>query len=106
MGPKKGRKMRVIEIPTDIPSGFELGDKTAEFQRRRGERGQREREEAQRQQREEGGQEVENTLSREGIGQKWTQKVKERWTHLNLHFYLYEHLHKRLRSEGYCELCQ
>ena len=34
MGPKKGRRMRKIEIPTDTPTEFELGDRAADIQRR------------------------------------------------------------------------
>ena len=45
MGPKKGRKVRKIEIPTDTPTGSELGDTAADIQRRWEKREQRDREE-------------------------------------------------------------
>ena len=54
MGLKNAQKnVRKIEVPTDTPSGFELGDTAADTQRRREEREQREREETEKQQREE-----------------------------------------------------
>ena len=46
MGPKKGRRVRKIVVPTDSVPTFELGDTAAGIQRRRQERGVREREEA------------------------------------------------------------
>ena len=40
MGPKKGRRVRKIEIPTDTPTEFELGDKEGgEGGKRKGGRG-------------------------------------------------------------------
>ena len=45
MGPKKGRRVRKIGLPTDTPSKFELGDTAADKQggreggKRKGERG-------------------------------------------------------------------
>ena len=41
MGAKKGRIVRKIKFPTDIPAHFELGDSAADIQRRREEREQR-----------------------------------------------------------------
>ena len=35
MGPKKSRIVRKIEVPTDTPTEFELGDTVADIQRRR-----------------------------------------------------------------------
>ena len=49
MGPKKGRRVRKIEILIDSVPECELGDITADIQRRREEREAREREEAQQQ---------------------------------------------------------
>ena len=48
MDPKKGRRVRKIEVPTDTSTKFELGDTAAFIQRRREEREAREREEAKR----------------------------------------------------------
>ena len=45
MGAKKDRKVRKIEIPTDTPPEFELGDTVADIQWRREERVAKEREE-------------------------------------------------------------
>ena len=36
MCPKKGRRVRKIEIPTDTPTELKLGDTTANIHRRRG----------------------------------------------------------------------
>ena len=51
MGPKKGRRVRKIEVPTVTPTEFKLGDTAADIhRRRREEREVRERvEEAQKQ---------------------------------------------------------
>ena len=38
MGPKKGRRVRKIEAPTDSVSEFELGDTAADIEQRREER--------------------------------------------------------------------
>ena len=35
MGPKKGRRLRRIEVPTDSVPEFELGDTEADIQQRR-----------------------------------------------------------------------
>ena len=49
MGPYKGRRSRKIEISTDVPTEFELGDTATDIQRKGG-GGRREREdEAQKQ---------------------------------------------------------
>ena len=32
MGPKKGRRVRKINVPTDTPTEFELGDTAADIQ--------------------------------------------------------------------------
>ena len=49
-GPKKGRNVRKIEVPTDTPTGFGLGDTASDLQERREEREQSDREvEAQKQ---------------------------------------------------------
>ena len=45
MGPKKGRRVRKIEDPTDSVPEFELGDTVVDIQWRREEREAREREE-------------------------------------------------------------
>ena len=49
MGPKKGRRVRKIEVPTGSVPEFELGDTASNIQRSKQERGAREREEAQQQ---------------------------------------------------------
>ena len=50
MGPKKGRKVRKIEVPTDSVPEFELGDTAADIQQRRQEREATQTEETQQQQ--------------------------------------------------------
>ena len=45
MGPKKSRRVREIEVPTDSIPEFELGDTTTDIQCRREEGEAREREE-------------------------------------------------------------
>ena len=50
MGPKKGRRVRKIEVPTDSVPESELGDTAADIQRRRLEREARKREETQQEQ--------------------------------------------------------
>ena len=52
MGPKKGRRVRKIEVSTDTPTVFELGYMAAGIQGRREEREAREREEEAHKQRE------------------------------------------------------
>ena len=47
MGPKKGRRVRMIEISTDSVPEIELGDTVADIQWRRQDREARERGEAQ-----------------------------------------------------------
>ena len=46
MGPKKGRRVSKIEVPTDSVPEFELGDTAADIQWRREKREARKREEA------------------------------------------------------------
>ena len=46
MGPKKGRRVRKIKVPTDSVPEFELGDTVVDIQQRSEEREAREREEA------------------------------------------------------------
>ena len=44
MDPKKGRRnMRKIDVPTDTPTEFDLGDTAADIQRKREEREQSEK---------------------------------------------------------------
>ena len=74
-GPKKGRRVKKIEISTESVPEFELGDTVADIQQRREEREAREMEEAQQQrQREEARREearVEKTHSQnEGVAEK------------------------------------
>ena len=45
MGPKKGRRVRKIKVPTDSVPEFELSDTVTDIQRMREEREEREREE-------------------------------------------------------------
>ena len=52
MGPKKGRRVRKIEVSTDSVPEFELGDTAADIQQKK-ERVARETEEAQKQREEE-----------------------------------------------------
>ena len=73
MGPEKGRKnVRKIEVPTDTPTEFELGDTAADIQRRE-DREQREKE-AEKQQREEREEaktaETPQSHSEEGVAEK------------------------------------
>ena len=64
MGPKKGRRVRKIEVPTDSVHKYKLGDTAADIQWRREERETREREgEAQKQG-------EEKPLARGGSGRK------------------------------------
>ena len=68
MGPKKGSRVRKIEVPTDSVLEFELGDTAADIQQMRQEREAREREEAQKQMEQEAKREearVEETHSQE-----------------------------------------
>ena len=69
IGPKKDRRVRKIEVPTDSVPKFQLGDTVADVQQRREEREAREREEeAQKHWEEEARREEErreDTLSRE-----------------------------------------
>ena len=110
MGPEMAIKnVRKIEVPTDTPTDFQLGDIATDIPGRRERREQGEREG--------GSQEGENSTvpDRGGSGQKrpraeriesvkvkWTQRVKERPVHL-LNIYsgakrTYDgHLFKRLR---------
>ena len=54
MGPEKARKnVRKIDVPTDTPTGFELGDTAADYQRRRKQTEKGERVKEEKQQREE-----------------------------------------------------
>ena len=70
MGPKKSRRVRKIEVPTDKPTELELGDTTADIQMRRGEREAREREEKAQKQREEARRE-------EGIREKTAHSAED-----------------------------
>ena len=78
MGPKKGRRVRKIEVPTGSVPEFELGDTETDIQLRREERKAREREETQQQQQreEEARREGKSggiTLTREGPTRKKAQ---------------------------------
>ena len=71
MGPKKGRRVRKIEVPTHSVPEFELGDTAANIKRGREEREVSEREEAQQQQqREEETREEESYSQEEGQPEK------------------------------------
>ena len=71
MGPKKGRRVvRKIEIPTDSPPEFELGDKEADIQLRREEREAKEKEEEDQKQRKE---------ARRGGGRKLHTQQRREW---------------------------
>ena len=82
MDPKKGRRVRKIEVPTDSVPEFELGDTAADIKQRRQERETRAREEAQQQQwREEEARSVEaraeETHSQEeGVAEKGPEQRK------------------------------
>ena len=78
MGPKKGRRVRKIEVFTDIPTEFELGDEAADIQTSREDRQQREREEeARKQQMDEWEREEARMLetTQKGVTQKWIHRV-------------------------------
>ena len=98
MGPKKSRKnVRKIEVPTNTPTEFDLGDTTAGIQRRREKREQREgggRKTTERGEEERGCKEGGNSTDGGGSGWKkdqelkgvkvkWTQRVEARPAHLN-----------------------
>ena len=70
MGPKKGRRVRKKQIPTDSVPEFELKEQAADIQQRREERETREREEEAQKQREEA------RLTRGGSCRKraWTEE--------------------------------
>ena len=70
MGSKKGRRIRKIKVPTDTPTEFELGDTTADIQRRRKEREARERKEEAQKQREEARKEETTHSAEEGVAEK------------------------------------
>ena len=74
MGPKKGRRVRKIEVPTDSVPEFELGDTAADIQWRRQEGEAREREEAHQQREEEArseeGRVGESDWQEEGVAEK------------------------------------
>ena len=71
MGPKKGRRERKIEVPTDSVPKFELGDTAADIQRRREQWEAREREDAQQQQQSEEEARAEETHSQqEAVAEK------------------------------------
>ena len=96
MGPKKGRRVRKIEVPTDSVPEFEKGVTVAGIQWRRQKREAREREEAQQQsQRKEEARREEARRSNHTLKRKDNQKkgpgqkevtlkqrlVEERWNH-------------------------
>ena len=68
MGPKKGRRVRKIEVPTDNVSEF------ADIQWRRQEREAREREEAQQQREEEAGMEEAKTEKKVTLKQRLEER--------------------------------
>ena len=68
MGSKKGRRIRKINVPTDTPTEFELGDTTADIQRRREEA--RERKEEAQKQRKEARKEETTHSAEEGMAEK------------------------------------
>ena len=87
MGPKKDRRVRNIEVPTDVSTEFVLGDTATDIQGRREEREARERDEEAQKQGEETRRE-ETTHSAEGRwgGGGWQKsmqgqkKVTQEWT--------------------------
>ena len=70
MGLKKGRRVRKIEVPTDIVPEFELGDTAADIQQRREEREARERDEVRQQQQREEARAEESHSQEEGVAEK------------------------------------
>ena len=70
MGPKKGRRVRKIEVPTDSVLEFNLGDTAADIQWRREEREATEREEKTQKQKEEARREEATHSLEEGLVEK------------------------------------
>ena len=70
MDPKKGIRVREIEVPTDSVPELELGDTVADIQRMREEREAREREEEAQKQSEEARMEETKHLPEEGMAKK------------------------------------
>ena len=92
MVPNKGRKnVKKKDTPTDTPTEFALGDTVADIQKTLEEKEHRQRDEAEKQQREER-EETPQSHTEEGVAKKdkelrgvtvkWTQRLKERWAHL------------------------
>ena len=79
MGPKKGRRVRKIEVPMGNVPEFELGDTAADIQQKRQEMEVREREEAQQQREEEASWRQEwrkHTGKRRELQKKGTKQIK------------------------------
>ena len=78
MGPKKGRRVRKIEVPTDSVPEFELLDTAADIQQRRQDREARERDEVQQQQQREQKARKEEARAEESHSQEEGQKKRPR----------------------------
>ena len=76
MGPKKGRRLREIEVPTESVPEFELGDTATYIQQRREEREAREREEEAQKQRKEEARREETHWQEEGVAEKRARTEK------------------------------
>ena len=79
MGPKKGRRVRKIEVSTDSVPESVLGDTAVDIQQRREKREAREREEAQKPMEEEARVEETHSSNPRKVTQK--QRLEERWYH-------------------------
>ena len=77
MGPKEGRRVRKIDVPTDTPLELELGDTVADIQQReREEREAREREEEPQKQRKEAWMEETTHSARDRVAEKHARTGK------------------------------
>ena len=76
MGPKKGRRVRKIEVPTDSVPESELGDTVTEIHWSREERKAKEREEEAHKQREEARREESTNSPEEGAAEKHARTDK------------------------------
>ena len=70
MGPKKGRRLRKIEMATDTPTELELGDMAVDVQRRMEEREASQREKEAQKQREKARREETTHSEEEGVAKK------------------------------------
>ena len=107
MGPKKGCRVRKIEVPIETPPEFELGDTVADVQQRREEREAREREEEAQKQREEARREETTHSAEGGVAEKRartarsdTEMDREAGGEVGT-----SHLHSRLKKGHMTNIC-